>query len=321
MKIQVVGIDRLKLYREKKNSNEPDPPIVEPPGQESLEYPDDEFLLDWEDGAEGVEDPDMPYYLGSGGGGGQPPPPPPPPLGPQGGGGGVPAYAIVVEGAGQAEVAPGAPPPPVQGELDDIVQQPAGGGMAEDFPPPPQLPNLELVEDPDVPQGENQEGWQVDAGQDEAAGYEGIDGDTFVVRGNGNRVLEAGQLDPNNGEQVGGDQEVLAERHRRIREAEEVAEDGHDQGELAGGDQGCPGSNRHGTGFHSQPGELSPTESYPGSNWAQSHTVEDAAEARRGRSTTSSTGSNRTRRTGSTIPSRSRSGRSSSASQEVGEPK
>jgi hypothetical protein len=27
-----------------------------------LEYPDDEFLLDWEDGAEGVEDPDMPYY-------------------------------------------------------------------------------------------------------------------------------------------------------------------------------------------------------------------------------------------------------------------
>jgi hypothetical protein len=63
MKIQVVGIDRLKLYREKKNSNEPDPPIVEPPRQESLEYPDDEFLLDWEDGAEGVEDPDMPYYL------------------------------------------------------------------------------------------------------------------------------------------------------------------------------------------------------------------------------------------------------------------
>jgi hypothetical protein len=31
MKIQVVGIDRLKLYREKKDLNEPDPPIVEPP--------------------------------------------------------------------------------------------------------------------------------------------------------------------------------------------------------------------------------------------------------------------------------------------------
>jgi hypothetical protein len=170
MKIQVVGIDRLKLYREKKNFNEPDPPIVEPPRQESLEYPDDEFLLDWEDRAEGVEDPDMPYYLGGGGGGGQPPPPPPPPPGPQGGGGGVPAYAIVVEGAGQGGVAPGAPPPPLQGELDDVVQQPAGGGMAEDFPPPPQLPNLEMVEDPDVPQGENQEGWQVDADQDEAAG-------------------------------------------------------------------------------------------------------------------------------------------------------
>jgi hypothetical protein len=103
MKIQVVGIDRLKLYREKKNSNETDPPIVEPPGQESLEYTDDKFLLDWEDGAEGVEDPDMPYYLG-GGGGGQTPPPPPPPPGPQGGGGGVPAYAPVVEGAGQGEL-------------------------------------------------------------------------------------------------------------------------------------------------------------------------------------------------------------------------
>jgi hypothetical protein len=104
MKIQVVGIDRLKLYREKKDSNEPDPPIVEPPRQESLEYPDDEFLLDWEDGAEGVEDPDMPYYLGGGGGVGQPPPPPPPPPGPQGGGGGVPAHAPVVGRAGQGEL-------------------------------------------------------------------------------------------------------------------------------------------------------------------------------------------------------------------------
>jgi hypothetical protein len=170
-----------------------------------LEYPDDEFLLDWEDGAEGVEDPDIAYYLG-GGGGGQLPPPPPPPPGPQGDGGGVPAYAPVVGGAGQGGVAPGAPPPPAQGELDDVVQQPAEGGAAEDFPPPPQLPDLEMVEDPDATQGENQEGWQVDADQDEAAGYEGIDGDTFVVRGNGNRVLDAGQLDPNNGEQVGGDQ-------------------------------------------------------------------------------------------------------------------
>jgi hypothetical protein len=91
--------------------------------------------------------------------------------------------------------------------------------MAEDFPPPPQLPNLEMVEDPDAPQGGNQEGWQVDADQDEAAGYKGVDGDMYIVRGNGNRVLDAGQLDPNNGEQVGGDQKVLAEHHRRIREA------------------------------------------------------------------------------------------------------
>jgi hypothetical protein len=33
MKVQVVGIDRLKLYREKKDANEPDPPTVEPPGK------------------------------------------------------------------------------------------------------------------------------------------------------------------------------------------------------------------------------------------------------------------------------------------------
>jgi hypothetical protein len=263
MKIQVVGIDRLKLYREKKNSNKPDPPIVEPPRQESLEYPDDEFLLDWEDGAEGVEDPDMPYYLG-GGGGGQPPPPPPPPPGPQGGGGGVPAYAPVVEGTGQGGVAPGAPPPPVQGELDDVVQQPAGGGVAEDFPPPPQLPDLEMVEDLDAPQGENQECWQVDADQDEAAGYKGIDGDTYVVRGNGNRVLEAGQLDPNNGEQAGGDQEVLAEYHRRIREADEGVEDGGDQGELAGGDQDAQGRIATGPGSILSPGNSPPPKSYPG---------------------------------------------------------
>jgi hypothetical protein len=181
-----------------------------------------------------------------------------PPPGPQGGGGGVPAYAPVVEGAGQGGVAPGAPPPPVQGQLDDVVQQPAAGGMAEDFPPPPQLPDLEMVEDPDVPQGENQEGWQVDADQDEAAGYEGVDGDTFVVRGNGNRVLDAGQLDPNNGEQVGGDQEVLAEHHRRIREADEGTEDGGDQGELAGGDQGAQGRIATGPGSILSPGNSPP---------------------------------------------------------------
>jgi hypothetical protein len=176
---------------------------------------------------------DIPYYLG-GGGGGQPPPPPPPPPGPQGGGGGVPAYAPVVEGAGQGGVAPGAPPPPVQGELDDVVQQPAEGGVAEDFPPL-QLPDLEMVEDPDAPQGEDQEGWQVDAGQDEAAGYEGIDRDTHVVRGNGNRVLDARQLDPNNGEQVGGDQEVLAEHHRRRGSGGTCGAPSEDQGGGRGG--------------------------------------------------------------------------------------
>jgi hypothetical protein len=116
MKFQVVGIDRLKLYRVKKNSNEPDPPIVEPPRQESLEYPDDKFLLDKKDGAEGVEDPDLPYYLGGGGGGQTPPPPPPPPGpqggggGPQGGGGGVLAYAPVVEGASSPRSPPSSVP-------------------------------------------------------------------------------------------------------------------------------------------------------------------------------------------------------------------
>jgi hypothetical protein len=108
--------------------------------------------------------------------------------------------------------------------------------MAEDFPPPPQLPDLERVEDPDVPQGENQEGWHVDADQNEAAGNEGINDDTFVIRGNGNRVLDAGHLDPNNGEQVVGDQEVLAEHRRRTREADEGTEDDGDHRGPAGGD-------------------------------------------------------------------------------------
>jgi hypothetical protein len=57
-------------------------------------------------------------------------------------GGRVPAHAPVVVGVGQGGVAPGAPPPPVQGDLDDVVQQPIGGGLAEDFPPPSQLPDL-----------------------------------------------------------------------------------------------------------------------------------------------------------------------------------
>jgi hypothetical protein len=115
-----------------------------------------------------------------------------------------------------------------------------------------------MVDDPDAPQGENQEGWQADVGQDEAAGYEGIDGDTCVVRGNGNRVLDAGQLDPNNGEQVGGDQEELAEYHRRIREADEGVEDGGDRGELAGGDQGAQDRIATGPGSILSPGNSPP---------------------------------------------------------------
>jgi hypothetical protein len=204
----------------------------------------------------------MPYYLG-GGGGGQPPPPPPPPPGPQGGGGGVPAYAPVVGGAGQGGVAPGAPPPPAQGELDDVVQQPVEGGGVEDFPPPPQFPNLEMVDDPDAPQGENQEDWQADVGQDEADGNEGVNDDMFVVRGNENRVLDANQLNPNDGEQVGGDQEELAEYHRRIREADEGVEDGGDHGGLAGGDQGAQGRIATGPGSILSPGISPPPRGSP----------------------------------------------------------
>jgi hypothetical protein len=113
--------------------------------------------------------------------------------------------------------------------------------MAEDFPPPPQLPDLERVEDLEAPQGEDQEGWQVGADQDEAAGNEGINDDTFLIRGNGNRVLDAGQLDPNNGEQVGGDQEVLAGQRGKTREADEGVDDDGDQGGLAGGEQDAQG--------------------------------------------------------------------------------
>jgi hypothetical protein len=64
--------------------------------------------------------------------------------------------------------------------------------LAEDFPPPPQLPDLERVDDPDVPQGEDHGGWQVDADLDDAAGNDDINDNTFVIWGNGNRVLDAG---------------------------------------------------------------------------------------------------------------------------------
>jgi hypothetical protein len=46
---------------------------------------------------------------------------------------------------------------------------------------------------------EGEEGWQVEADLDDAAGNVEINDDTFVIRGNGNRVLDAVQLDPDNG--------------------------------------------------------------------------------------------------------------------------
>jgi hypothetical protein len=52
-----------------------------------------------------------------------------------------------------------------------------------------------------------------------------------------NRVLDAGQRDHDNGEQVGGNQEVLAGEQRRLQEADKVEDNGGDQGELARGEQ------------------------------------------------------------------------------------
>jgi hypothetical protein len=80
----------------------------------------------------------------------------------------------------------------------------------------------------------------------------------YVVRGNDNRVLDAGQLDPNNGEQVGGDQEELAEYHWRIREADEGVEDGGDRGKLTGEDQDAQGRIVTGPGSILSPGNSPP---------------------------------------------------------------
>jgi hypothetical protein len=94
-----------------------------------------------------------------------------------------------------------------------------------------------MVNDPDDPQGENQGDWQVEIGQDEAEGNDGPNDDTYEIRGNDNRVLDANQLNPNDGEHVGRDQEELAEYHRRIREADEGAEGDGGHGGLAEGDR------------------------------------------------------------------------------------
>jgi hypothetical protein len=129
----------------------------------------------------------------------------------------------------------------VQGDLDDVVQQPIGGGLAEAFPPSPQLPDLERVDNPEAPQGEGEGGWQVDADLDEAADNDDINDNTFVIQGNGNRVLDAGQLDPDNGEHVGGNQEVLAGEQQRLQEADKGEDDGGAQGGLARGEQDAQG--------------------------------------------------------------------------------
>jgi hypothetical protein len=71
------------------------------------------------------------------------------------------------------------------------------------------------------------------------------------------------QLNPNDGEQVGGDQEELAEYHRRIREADEGVEDGGDHAGLAGGDQGAQGRIATGPGSILSPGHSPPPRGSP----------------------------------------------------------
>jgi hypothetical protein len=91
-------------------------------------------------------------------------------------------------------------------------------------------------------QREGAQGGHADA--DDAADNDGINDDTFVIQGNINRVLEAGQLNQNNGEQVGreeGNQEVLAGEQRRPQEVDGVEDGGGDQGRPAGGGRDAQG--------------------------------------------------------------------------------
>jgi hypothetical protein len=113
---------------------------------------------------------------------------------------------------------------------------------------------------------EGEEGWQVEADLDDAAGNVEINDDTFVIRSNGNRVLDAGQLDPNNGEQVGGDQEVLAGQRRRTREADKGEDDGGNQGGLARGEQDAQGQIVTGPGSILSPGNSPPQRVTPDPN-------------------------------------------------------
>jgi hypothetical protein len=93
-----------------------------------------------------------------------------------------------------------------------------------------------------------------------------INDDTFVIRGNGNRVLDAGQLDPDNGEQEGGDQEVLAGQCRMTREADEREDDGGNQGGLARGEQDAQGPIVTGLGSILSPGNSPPQRVTPDPN-------------------------------------------------------
>jgi hypothetical protein len=92
-----------------------------------------------------------------------------------------------------------------------------------------------------------------------------------VIRGNENRVLDANQLNPNDGEQVGGDQEGLAEYHRRIREADKGVEGGGDHGGLAEEDQDAQGQVATGPGSTLSPGNSPPPR---GSNRTAGNPVE-----------------------------------------------
>jgi hypothetical protein len=70
------------------------------------------------------------------------------------------------------------------------------------------------------------------------------------------------------------------EQHRRTREADEGEDDGGDQGGLARGEHDAQGRIDTGPGSILSPGNFSPPESFPGSKWTKSQTVEDTTEER-----------------------------------------
>jgi hypothetical protein len=93
---------------------------------------------------------------------------------------------------------------------------------------------------------------------------EGNDGpnETYEVRGQGYRVLDADQFN-RNGKQVEGGQRGLAEYYRRIREADAGTEDSGGQGGRAEGNRGARGQVAEGPGSTLSPGNSPPQRGSP----------------------------------------------------------